>query len=78
MLQCDFASRNWLPISGLPCQGPWLRRAVDSKLVSLDNGPGWEEFDVAAAVQDWIRDSATNFGLEVVTDTRYAVDEVSE
>ena len=40
------------------------RRLLDSKIVSLD-ATGWEEFDIAAAVQVWVSDPETNFGVEV-------------
>lgn len=49
---------------------PLLRRTVDSRLVSLTKA-SWEEFDVSAAVQDWIRNPDSNLGLEVTCDSRY-------
>ena len=61
-----------------PIGSQWLRRSVDSKLISLDK-TGWEEFDISRAVQDWIREPASNYGLEIVVDSRYQrMDDVVE
>jgi len=57
-------------------QDRWLRKSIDSNLVSLDTTTGWEEFDVSMAVQDWIREPEMNFGFEVVCDSRYVMDSI--
>lgn len=54
-----------------------LRRTVASRLVSLTKA-SWEEFDVSAAVQDWIRNPGSNFGLEVTCDSRYRLNDLLE
>lgn len=54
-----------------------LRRSIDSRLVSLDKS-SWEEFDVSRAVQDWIRDPSSNFGLEITCDNRYRMEQLLE
>lgn len=53
----------------------FLRRSLDSRLVSLDKA-AWEEFDVSRAVQDWIRDPSSNLGLEISCDNRYRMEDV--
>ena len=40
------------------------RRLLDSKIVSLDS-TGWEEFNIAAALQEWVSNPDTNYGVEI-------------
>ena len=40
------------------------KRLVDSRLVPLD-GHGWETFDIKEALQHWLDNPGTNYGLEV-------------
>ena len=47
----------------------YKRKLLDSKLVTLEE-IGWQSFEVASAIQDWIDSPESNLGIEIATESQ--------